>query len=189
MRKRKAPRRPHRLRYQLPTTPAQRMLRRAHHSMELGEHANAAALFEKMAREAHDHNKLHQAPRLYLQAARGYVLAGDILQAEAQLWLGLEILIRKSNWAQVHLIGQRVIHELEEWGQPKLAQNVEKWLEESLPKNYILTQHGQVTPHHMQLPLKCPSCGGAILQGEVEWQDSNTGECPYCGTAIRGKKP
>ncbi len=187
MRKRKPLHRPHRLRHQPPTTQAQRMLRRAHRSMELGEHANAAALFEKLAREAHDHNRLRQAPRLYLQAARGYILAGNIHQAEAQLWLGLEILIRNSNWMQVHHIGQRIIHELEEWGQPQLAQNVKEWLAEKLPINFTPTQQGMVSTQHVQLPLKCPSCGGGILQEEVEWQDTHTGECPYCSSAIRGK--
>ena len=187
MRKRKPLRRPHRLRHQTPTTPAQRMMRRAHRSMELGEHINAATLFEKMAREAHDHNRLRQATILYLQAGRGYILAGDIRQAEAQLWLGLEILIKSGNWVQIHHIGQRVIHELEEWEQPQLAENVKEWLVQKMPNNFTPTLHRRVASKHVHLPLKCTSCGGGILQEEIKWQDSNTGECPYCSSTIHRK--
>jgi len=185
MRSRRPLRRPHRLRHHPSSTPAQRMLQRAHRSMELGEHANAAALFEQLAREAHDRNRLRQAPRLYLQAARGYILAGDLRLADAQLWIGLRILAKQKNWLQLHIIGQRIIHELEEWGHQQLAQNVKIWLSDTLPNKILPVQHEQIT--HGLLPVKCPSCGGAILSDEVDWLDNNTGECPYCGSAVRAK--
>jgi len=185
MRSRRPLRRPHRLRHHPSSTPAQRMLQRAHRSMELGEHANAAALFEQLAREAHDRNRLRQAPRLYLQAARGYILAGDLRLADAQLWIGLRILAKQKNWLQLHIIGQRIIHELEEWGHQQLAQNVKIWLSDTLPNKNLPVQHEQIT--HGLLPVKCPSCGGAILSDEVDWLDNNTGECPYCGSAVRAK--
>jgi len=155
--------------------------------MELGEHANAAALFEQLARTAHDRNRLRQAPRLYLQAARGYILSKDIYQAEAQLWLGLKILAEQSNWVQLHRLGQRVIRELEEWGQPQLAQDLKTWLIKTLPQTDVPTQHGGVIAHRRQLPLKCPSCGGALIPDEFEWLDANSGECPFCGSTVRGK--
>ncbi len=185
MRSRKPLRRPHRLRYHPPSPPTQRMLQRAHRSMELGEHANAAALFEQLAREAHDQNRLRQAPRLYLQAARGYILAEDMRLADAQLWIGLGILAEQRNWIQLHTIGQRIIHELEEWGHQQIAQNVKIWLSDTLPNKTLPTQHEQIT--RALLPVKCPSCGGAILPDEVDWLDNNTGECPYCGSAVRAK--
>lgn len=181
MRKRRPQRRPHRLRFQRPVTTTQRMLLRAHRSMELGEHANAAALFEKVAREAHDQNKLSRAPRLYFQSARSYVLAGDIHQAEAQIWVGFDILISQRNWGRLDQIGQRIIHELEEWDQPQLARNIKKRLQKSLPDNFISTQ---VEWDTIQIPWKCTSCGGAIRSQENEGLDIKTIECPYCGSAI-----
>ncbi|MEN8173051.1 MAG: hypothetical protein ABFS03_09245 [Chloroflexota bacterium] len=163
------------------------MLKRAHRSMELGEHANAAALFEQLARTAHDRNRLRQAPRLYLQAARGYILSRDMNQAETQIWIGLKILAEEKKWGQLHRLGDRVVIELQEWEQPELAEDVKSWLLKTLPEAAAEKIHGKVASHRRQLPLKCPSCGGALIPDEIEWLDANTGECSFCGSAVRGK--
>jgi hypothetical protein len=35
------------------------------------------------------------------------------------------------------------------------------------------------------LPPTCPQCGGPLRADEVDWIDSASAECPYCGSGVR----
>lgn len=170
-----------------PRKRAHKELERAHHLMERGKYANAAELFERLARAAYDKGILRQAPRLFLQAGKANILAGDLQQGEEMLRQGLEILATSQKWQILNNAGSRVIDELEQWGQSDLARKFEKWLEETLPggsDNYPQAR-GSIREQRPPLPLTCPSCGGPIRPDDVEWLDARTAECPYCGGGLR----
>jgi len=160
-------------------------LRRAHHLLEIGDHASAATIFEQLARGAHDRGRLHHAPNLYLQAARANILAGNTEQGKELIILGLGILVDGKRWPQLHRLGNRVVYELGQLGQPDMATEFEKWLTKTLPADHLDKPQQQATARRRQMPLKCPFCGGVLRPDEVEMLDTETGECPYCGSAIR----
>lgn len=162
----------------------QRLLQRAHHMMETGRHADAAVIFENLAREAHDRGKLQHVPQLYLQAFRANLLARNIEAGQKLLYEGLGLLAKNQNWPRLQRTGARVIDELNQFGFPEMATEVEVWLQKTLP---ISTEPGEERKPIERgiLPLKCPSCGGAIRPDDIEMLDEITGECAYCGSAIR----
>ena len=162
-------------------------LRRAHRLLEIGEHASAATIFEQLARRAHDRGLLHHAPNLYLQAARANILAGAPQQAKELIDLGLGILAEKQRWPALQRMGGRVVLELEQLGSPDLATEIDNWLTSTLPTDIHSQSQERPMAQRGILPLKCPFCGGVLRPDEVEMLDTETGECSYCGSAVRKK--
>ena len=164
---------------------AHRALQRAHRSMENADYANAAEIFERLARGAHDRGILRQAPRLYMQAGRAHMLAGNTEQGADLLRQGLSIFAGAQRWGHLHQAGSRVVDELEQWGHTDLAKEFSDWLKETLPEKPETYQHAGMQKSRPQLPIHCPSCGGPIHADDVEWLDATTAECPYCGSGMR----
>ncbi|MBL7164178.1 MAG: hypothetical protein ISS57_16410 [Anaerolineales bacterium] len=164
---------------------AHRALQRAHRLMENGDYVNAADIFERLARGAHDRGMLRQAPRLYLQAGRAHMLAGDSDRGADLLRQGLNIFAEAQRWPQLHQAGQRVMDELEQWGHTDLAAEFDGWLKGILPEKPEAYQHAGTPARRPQLPVHCSSCGGPIRADDVEWLDATTAECPYCGSGVR----
>ena len=163
-----------------------KMLQRAHRLMEVGDHANAAVIFERLARGAHDRGILNTAPHLFLQAARANLLAEKTDRGLTMMCQGLEILAKSKRWLALQRAGRRSVEELTVWGLSRQAEELADWLEKTLPKDTLEARLNQVQSHRGQLPLKCQNCGGTLRSDEVEWIDRDTASCPYCGSAIRG---
>jgi len=163
---------------------AQKMLRRGHQLMEKGDHSSAAEIFERLARGAEDRGMLRHAPNLYLQAARANLLSGNEVKGADLINSGLNIFVRAQRWPALARAGRRIMAELEQFGHQEIAQEISEWLSSNLPEP--LESYPKSHQQKARLPLKCPSCGGALRPDEVEYLDSTTGECPYCGSAVRG---
>lgn len=167
---------------------AQRALQRAHRLMENGEYANAADLFVLLAQGAQDLGRIPQAARLFLQGGKASLLAGQRERGRDLLHRGLGLLTQAGMWAKVHQAGERVVSELEGWGENELAAEFRRYLEENLPESAeTYRQQAAQQPRRPALPLHCPSCGGPVRPDEVEWLDDSTAECPYCGSGLRGE--
>jgi hypothetical protein len=153
--------------------------------MENGDHDQAAQIFERLAAGASDLGKVKISTNLFLQAGRANILSGDSEKASSCIFRGLEIIANGQKWGVLANIGQRTIDELASLDQQELSEDVSKWLDETLPEpkeNYL-----RKTSPPKTMPVKCPSCGGALRPGEVEMLDKITGECPFCGSAIRAE--
>jgi len=163
---------------------AQKLLRRGHQLLENGDHSGAAQIFERLARGAEDRGMLRHAPNLYLQAARANLLSGKQKEGGDLIYCGLNIFATNKHWPALARAGSRVTIELKQLGHQELAGEISKWLSNNLPEP--LESYPKTQPQKAQLPLKCPSCGGALRPDEIEYLDSTTGECPYCGSSVRG---
>jgi len=163
---------------------AQQILRRAHRLMEKGDHKGAAAIFERLARGAEDRGMLRHAPNLYLQAARANLLSGNEKKGKDLLYLGLKIFAQTEHWPALARAGKRSLTDLQQQGYQEIADEISEWLTKTLPEP--IDSYQQAPSNKAQLPLKCSNCGGALRPDEVEYLDATTGECPYCGSAVRG---
>ena len=164
----------------------QKELRRANRLTEQGDHINAAALFERLAKEAYDRNILRQAPMLFLQAAHAYVLAGEVEKGVDQAQKGLNILVENQRWHKLRTVGGRVIETLSRTGYTAEAVQFQTWLDDTLESH-----EDPPSPKDQprgQLPPKCPYCGATVRSDEVSWIDKNSAECPYCGSAVPTSK-
>lgn len=164
---------------------ARKLLQRAHRMMENGEHAGAAKIFENLARKAEDRGQLRYAPHFYLQAGRTKILSGQVQLGSELLRYGLALIAKTEQWSDLARSGSRVIDELQILGHPEKSVEITNWLSKNLPEP--LDHYEQSSQTEAILPRKCHNCGGALRPGEAVMLDEVTGECPYCGSAVRGK--
>lgn len=174
-----------------PVRTVPKALKQAHSMMGKSKYEPAGNIFEQFANSMlAGHEK--QAPQMYVQAGRARLLSGQVPAGLSLLKVGLAALISSGNLAQVALIAQRIIAELNSNGMATEAAQIEELLgqfmpAESNPQAAVtpITVIEAEKPAARVLPTNCPSCGGPLLLKEVEWLDENTAECPYCGNGVR----
>ncbi|MBN2385497.1 MAG: hypothetical protein JXB85_00650 [Anaerolineales bacterium] len=158
------------------------LLRRANDLMAAGNYAEAAQAFEQLANGALSRG-IPRAPQLFLQAGRCRVLAGQAPVGMAHLEQGLRLFAGQGRLPELHRAGARVVAELNQRGLAEEAARIEALLKGVLPAEFIPTGPGPAKK--AVLPTSCPGCGGPIRSDEVEWIDTTTAECPFCGSAVR----
>jgi hypothetical protein len=150
--------------------------------MEVGQYANAAVIFDRLAQEALDHGFERQAPFMFLQAGRAGLLAGQTQEATARLHDGLEWLAQQKRWLVLRKAGQRLLEDLNRLDQHSLAGEISAWLDTLLQDHDPLDADPiSPAPPHRRLPLQCPHCGAPVRPGEAELLEESAAECAYCG--------
>ena len=159
------------------------VLQEAHYAFDKGEYGRAAELFEQLAQTA-DARGGPRAPIFHLKAGRARILGGQTILGMPSLKRGLELLFQYKQFPQLQKAGLRVIAELTEQGLKHESAEIEMWL-----KSILLLEPGFETDAASEkrpsLPTRCPSCGAGLRSDEVEWIDSVTAECAYCGSPVR----
>ena len=160
-------------------------VRRAHSLVERGDHANAAQLFERQARDAADRGIYLPAAHLYLQAGRARLLAGESSASEQMLHQGLGILADYLNPHRLALSSELLFDDLLNMGQSQLAADLRMWLERTLEKNQTLPV-GSAGDHPIRtsLSIQCPRCNAILRPADLEAWDSTQDICVYCGSLI-----
>lgn len=163
-------------------------LRRANRLMELGEHSQAAGLFERIAFGARDLGMTRRAPFLFFQGARAHLLAGNTTAGSEMLWEGLSLLADEGRLEQLRRASARIVDELRMVGQDELAGEVSSWLTKTLAQEGTEADHepaGREAVDRGRLPVICQNCGSALHLDDVEWIDSSSVACSYCGGVVR----
>ncbi|MEW6716228.1 MAG: hypothetical protein AB1345_01805 [Chloroflexota bacterium] len=160
----------------------QRLIRRAHHLMQQGRFGEAGDIFEQLARGAEERG-IPRAAQLYLQAAQARFKEGNGQTGYKLLRHGLELLANAQRWPLLLQAGRRSLETLRELNHPQMATEIENWLKATLPERVEELQPSGAKPK--TLPPKCPFCGGNVRPDEVEWMDTTTAECMYCGSPIQ----
>jgi hypothetical protein len=155
--------------------------------MEQADPAEAAAVLEKKAQAAEEQGRLDKAGDLHLETARCYLQLDDIDQADDHGLKALRLFIQANRLGKVRRLVPRMMAVLHRKGHhdeaEKLRQEVEALLgtppgEGGIPRRERAVRRGS-------LPAKCPSCGGPIRSDEVNWVDSHSAECAYCGGIVK----
>ena len=162
-------------------------LRRARRRIEQADPAEAAAAFEKKAQAAEEQGMWDKAGDLHLEAARCYLQLDDIDRADDHGLKALQLFIQARRLGKVRRLVPRMMAVLHRKGYhdeaEKLRREVDALLgappgERAIPRGGRAVQRGS-------LPAKCPSCGGPIRSDEVNWVDSHSAECAYCGGIVK----
>jgi hypothetical protein len=161
------------------------LLRRANELMATGNYAAAAEAFEQLARGAQMRGIPRDA-RLFLQAGRCRILAGQTPAGMTDLKQGLSIIASRGNFQNLQNAGQRAMAELTQRGLSAEAAEIEALLKGSIPASFAAGPAASPAKPRL-LPTSCPGCGGPLRSDEVEWSDEATAECPFCGGAVRAE--
>jgi hypothetical protein len=161
------------------------ILQEANFAFDKGEYGRAGELFEKIAQTT-DARGGPRAPIFYLQAGRARLLAGQTRLGLPSLKRGLELFAQRGELRKLQQAARRIINELNARGLTAESAEIESWLmnrTSSMPA----VEDQPVPAKRPILPTHCPSCGAALRIDEVEWLDSFTAECVYCGSPVRAQ--
>jgi hypothetical protein len=155
-----------------------------------GRYAEAGTLFGQLADRARDNGHHLRAANLALQAGHALLEAGD----------GEKSILRSRQAVRQFIVGGRpgrAVRVLRQTmtalrargldaGAIALEQDAQARLAEiGLSLSNVPTE--QSSPSQRHLPPMCPQCGGPLRADEVEWIDSSSAECPYCGSVVATK--
>ena len=154
-------------------------INQAHSLFESGQFLQSAQLFEELGAIAEARNG-PRAPRFYMQAGRGYLHVQQPVQGMALLEKGRQQFIQTGRADVAARICFRLKDEIKSLGWVEQAETISNWA-----GSFSNTQTA-VSQNHPPLPLKCPSCGAPIHPNEINWLDSATSECDFCGNPLRG---
>ena len=162
------------------------MLQRANELMAIEDYPGAARAFEELAQAAGDRNGA-VVPYLYMQAGMARTLAGQVPAGMVHIKQALALFAARGEWLKFQRNRRRVIEQLNNLGLNNEIKTLETFLLEEFPAELEDSPDifEQVNQASVKLPTKCPGCGAPLRSDEVEWVDSNTAECPYCGTIAR----
>jgi hypothetical protein len=158
-------------------------LQRANELMERGNYAEAAIAFEKLAQGA-EMRMGPRAPFLFVQAGHARIMLKQTAIGVGHFHHGLEMFAASGRYHQLYRVGGRVARDLRMRGLEKEAQEIANLVQSNIPAiSESPTQRGP-DPARVALPTHCRSCGGPIRSDEVEWIDSVTAECSFCGSPV-----
>ncbi|HRN50963.1 MAG TPA: hypothetical protein PLC52_08815 [Anaerolineales bacterium] len=151
----------------------QKELRRANHLLSIGDHANAAILFEDMAGRAHDRSILYPAAMLLMQAAHAHLMAEAAEASLVAARRGFELLASQERWHTLQHEGQRYLGELRAAQHAEPAEQLAAWIAATLPATLPAAQPTSDT---------CPYCGA---HGSLEaLAAGRASSCRYCGSVV-----
>lgn len=158
----------------------------AHNLLENEEFEQAGAAFEDLGNLAL-RRRAPRAAQLFLQAGKAYLMAGNSQLGTDMLITGLRLVPRMGPPRKTPIIGRRILDSLREMELHHEYRVVENELNQLL-ETYELKRDIKVDIRSdLQLPSKCPYCGGTVHPNEVDWVNENSVECNYCGSIVEGK--
>ncbi len=148
---------------------------------EEGHYQQAGELFGQLADAARDARQPIRAAHLAAQAGRAFLEAGDVERAtdRARQAIRQFVLGRKPGQAVRTLQGAAIA--LRAKGFNAQADALEQKAQARLAEIGMNLANQQA---HGRLPSTCPQCGGPLRSDEVDWVDSSSAECPYCGVLV-----
>ncbi len=130
---------------------------------------------------------LDKAGDLHLEAARCYLQLDDIDRADDHGLKALRLFIQAGRPLKVRRLVPRMMAVLHRKGYHDEAEKLRREVDALLgaPARERAIPWGERAVQPGSLPTKCPSCGGPVRSDEVNWIDSHSAECAYCGGIVK----
>ena len=166
---------------------ARQALVRANRLLAEGQYAEAAGIFERLADRAEQGGALVRAAQLSLQAAKAHLAMDGIQAALARVRRAIRLLAQGGRPGRIPAVLDRACEALRSKGYDAEADQLEQEAAQALDELGLTVEEARrqaptVPDRRGTLPAKCGGCGAPLTPDGVEWHDSQTAECPYCGT-------
>ncbi|MCL4486924.1 MAG: zinc ribbon domain-containing protein [Chloroflexi bacterium] len=146
-----------------------------------GRAAQAAEMLTQMCAQAEANRRPRLAANLHAQAARVFVLSKDERSASKHARLALDQFIALNMTPRAARFYANLVREMNEGGMAS-AHALES--EYSGRLGSFIRAAGQPAARG-RLPAKCPNCGAPAKSDQVDWIDSQSAECAFCGGVIQ----
>lgn len=161
-----------------------RQLRVAHRLFDDGKWSQAAEHFERLASAA-ERRGMPQAAQLFLLSGRARIENGEQALGVKQLHNAIQLFGQFEQIQRLSQIRPRLTSELKQRGMDREAVELDKAIHDLLDRSHPFESAQYPPISSARLPVKCPSCGGALRPDEVEWLDPITAVCAYCGSLVQ----
>jgi len=166
--------------------PALQRLRLAHARREAGDYRTAAGEFHALG-ERGEAEGIPRSAQAFVLAGQSYLLAGQHDEGVADLQRSVRAAVRFGQLPRLAAASTRIAAELRANGFGEEADAFLGMLV-SAGQQPLAVESSAVPVHPPpRLPTKCPSCGGSIHPGEVEWVDPHSIACEYCGSVVQAE--
>ena len=153
-----------------------------------GQYVEAGELFGQLADRARDNGHHLRSAHLAEQAGRAFLEAGEgeraaLLTREAVR----QFVVSRRPGRAVRAL-QHAIEALRSRGFEAQASALEQDAQARLAEAGLSLANipaESVPQPRGHLPPTCLQCGGPLRADEVDWIDSASAECPYCGSGVR----
>ncbi|MGC9399175.1 MAG: hypothetical protein ACP5HM_08560 [Anaerolineae bacterium] len=164
-----------------------RMLMRAHRAAEKGQYAEAAEVYDRLAREAYTRARVRPGVHMDLEAARCYLRSGEVDAARARLSRAAHRAVVVGYPLRCRPLVEQIVQRLEAAGRPGEAAQFHSEMAELLqtlapePSEVPTSASRSVPP---RLPGSCPACSAPLHPEDLTWVAADRVTCPYCGTVV-----
>ncbi len=155
----------------------------ANRLLAAGQAAQAAPLFAQLAQALEASNHPRRAANLHARAAHAFADAAALAGHEGA---ALDHAHRALYLFQQHAMAQRfaqfygnINRHFQARGMGSASATLQR--EFGLPVE-LAPAPAQATA---RLPGSCPKCGAPVRSDEVDWIDTSSAECPYCGAVLQ----
>jgi hypothetical protein len=152
-----------------------------------GRYGEAGALLGELADRARSNGHHLRAAHLGEQAGRAFLEAGHADQAALYARQAVQQFIAARRPGRAVRALQFAAAALRSRGFEAQASALEQDAQARLAEIglSLASVPAEPTPQPRgHLPPTCPQCGGPLRADQVDWVDSTSAECPYCGSGV-----
>jgi hypothetical protein len=149
--------------------------------LQIGQYAQAGAVFAQLAAEAGAHGRSRAAAEMHARAANCLVSGGDESASLAQSQAALRLFAQQGMPQRRQRFLENMAHKMESRGMTAALSSLRAEFGGVQASGAPLPP-----PRRPRLPAACPQCGAPVRSDEVEWIDDSSAECVYCGATLQG---
>lgn len=162
-------------------------LQRANRLMMEGRFVDAGDLLAQLAGGAQSRSHPRRAAELHARAAHSYADGSQEQPALAQAKSALTLFLQHQMAHRAPVFLSNITRKFTDKGMASAADSLQREFGSRVGPLPAEAQGGGSTPHGV-LPTACPQCGAPLNPQEVDWVDSSTAECRFCGSMVRTQK-
>ena len=180
------PLRPRSVRPRVPPV-VQRALAQAQRLIAAGKFREAAAIYDRLAREAYARGRLRPGLHMNLEAGRAYLQAADVDQAQERVRRAMQNALQIARPGLALPLVEKITRHLEAQGAPAAARRFREEIEALLQEQRVALGGFPGEPGRAPrktLPGHCLACHAPLRPDEVEWLADDRVSCPFCGSVV-----
>lgn len=167
----------------LPTPAQENAYQMAGQFMSKGKFNQAALIYAQLAQDFHIASHPRRAANLHAQAAHAYTDSGNQTQALHHAQAALRMFQEYQMVERIPRFYSNILRRMRSCQMMDAVEAIETEFSTGvspLPGPVVRSNTS------VRLPAACPQCSAPVRSDEVDWIDSHSAECIYCGAVIPG---
>jgi hypothetical protein len=165
-------------------SPFEIALTQARRQIKVGHFARAGMILAELARESEALERPKVAAELHCRAAHCFLDGGVEPSGLSQAQAALRVFGNLGLDERYQRFMTNILRKMQARGMHNAIGTLRAEFD-----GKVAARADQAAPvPNLRLPPACPQCGAPVRSDEVEWIDSHSVECNYCGAVVQGKE-